>query len=217
MDDFFLLLLLAQKGAVSGSIFSSTSKLSKELLLSQQSVSRKLSALKEKGLIELSSSSKGVHVKISEKGRKELLETFSHLKTVFEKQKQKSFSGVVQTGLGEGKYYLSFPQYQKQINEKLGFEPFPGTLNLKAEPVQIEHFWHGMKEAYISGFKTSERTFGGLKAFPVKINGKIDGALIFPDRSNNPKGVAEIIAPIFLRKKFGLKDGSKVTITEGTR
>ena len=35
--------------------------------------------------------------------------------------------------MGEGSYYMSLKGYKKQFKEKLGYEPFPGTLNLKLE------------------------------------------------------------------------------------
>jgi riboflavin kinase len=39
--------------------------------------------------------------------------------------------GRVVSGLGEGQHYISRQGYLKQFREKLGFEPFPGTLNIK--------------------------------------------------------------------------------------
>ena len=42
-----------------------------------------------------------------------------------------TLEGTVFTGLGEGAYYISKEAYRKQFTEKLGFEPYPGTLNLK--------------------------------------------------------------------------------------
>ncbi len=38
------------------------------------------------------------------------------------------FEGEVVSGLFEGAYYISKEGYHRQIVEKLGFEPFPGTL-----------------------------------------------------------------------------------------
>ena len=43
--------------------------------------------------------------------------------------------GKIVTGLGKGQYYISRDGYRTQFNLKLGFDPSPGTLNLKlAEP-----------------------------------------------------------------------------------
>ena len=43
-----------------------------------------------------------------------------------------TLEGTVFTGLGEGAYYIAKERLsQKQIVEKLGFEPYPGTLKLE--------------------------------------------------------------------------------------
>lgn len=208
--NFFILLFIAKKNGLEEEFVSSTTKIALETGLSQQSVSRKLRELKEQGLIETHSSTQGVRARITPSGKKLLLEQHSELKELFSKNTSKKLFGKVQSGLGEGKYYLSFKQYSLQIKEKLGFEPFIGTLNLSVSEPEILSFKKNLEETCVEGFKTKERSFGGLKAFKVKINSKIDGAIIFPDRSNLPPGTAEVIAPVGLRKKFGLKDGDKI-------
>ncbi len=146
-------------------------------------------------------------------GKTILLNSLSQLQEIFSTDKKpKKLFGSVQSGLGEGKYYLSFKQYSDQIKEKLGFYPFAGTLNLKVNEADLNPFKKSLHETYIEGFSTPQRNFGGLKAFKLKINGNIDGALVHPDRSNLPATTAELIAPIWLRKKFNLKDGDKVFV-----
>lgn len=211
-DDLFLLLFVSKRGALFGKIVSSTSMMATELGISQQSVSRKLRKLAQKGLIELSSSTYGVSVSVTPKGKKLLESHLLELQTMFAGQKQKSLKGIVESGLGEGKYYLSFPQYKKQIMEKFGFEPYHGTLNLRVSEAELDFFRQNQVEEIIRGFATKERTFGGLRAIPVKISEKLNGALIFPDRSAHPKTIAEVIAPFFLRKKLGLSDGAILTV-----
>ena len=215
MDNFFVLLALARKGALSKKINSSTTQLSKELFVSQQSISRKLRELKEENLVEFSSSPSGITISISDNGKKELSKTFGDLQKIFFGTTKKEFLGTVQTGLGEGKYYLSFPQYQKQILEKIGFTPFPGTLNLKVNEHDLAFFKQDLEQITVNGFATKERTFGGLKAYKVLIDESIKGAIVFPDRSNNPAGIAELIAPVFLRKKLDLKDQDQLKVSEG--
>ena len=46
--------------------------------------------------------------------------------------------GEVISGLYEGAYYISKNGYRTQIIEKLGFDPYPGTLNLKLKDEEIE-------------------------------------------------------------------------------
>lgn len=210
--NFFLLLMIAKGGGVEGEFVSSTSKIARTSGLSQQSVSRKMRELAKKGFISLESSPLGVKAKILEQGKKVLLEHHAELLSVFSKQKTKKLTGAVQSGLGEGKYYLSFKQYTNQIKEKFGFESFAGTLNLLVDEAELVAFKKNLEEIYLNGFVTKERGFGGLKAIKIKVNGKINAALVFPDRTNLPPNIAEIVAPTYLRKKFDLKDGDKVTI-----
>src|SRR5262245_44832979 len=39
--------------------------------------------------------------------------------------------GLVCSGLGRGRDFLSVEWVRRQLREKIGLEPFPGTLNLK--------------------------------------------------------------------------------------
>jgi riboflavin kinase len=75
----------------------------------------------------------GSLIKIEEEGTKELQKLHSELKVLMEKSYPPSVTleGTVFTGLGEGAYYVTKEHYRQQIVEKLGFEPYPGTLNLK--------------------------------------------------------------------------------------
>jgi riboflavin kinase len=102
-----------------------------------------------------------------------------------------------------------------QFIEKLGFDPYPGTLNLKLTTD------YDMKtslelEAYpaieIEGFQDENRTFGYVKCYPAIIENRVKGALISALRSHYDDSVIEVIAPFFLRKRLELKDGHKVKV-----
>jgi riboflavin kinase len=126
-----------------------------------------------------------------------------------------TLEGVVFTGLGEGAYYISKERYRKQFIEKLGFEPYPGTLNLKLT-TDYDVKTRSELETYpgieVEGFKNEDRTFGSVKCYPVIMENKVKGALILALRSHYDASVVEVIAPVFLRKHLKLKDGCKVKI-----
>jgi riboflavin kinase len=126
-----------------------------------------------------------------------------------------TLEGTVFTGLGEGAYYISKEYYMKQFIEKLGFDPFPGTLNLKLT-TEYDLKTKSELESYpaveIQGFKNEDRTFGLVKCYPAKIGNKIKGALVLALRSHYDASVLEIIAPVCLRKQLNLKDGNKVKV-----
>jgi riboflavin kinase len=216
-EDFVLLLHLARKGGISGKFETSTSRVAKELNTSQQTISRKVRRLAGQQLIESRASPNGIEVSFTEKGRKLLNEKYLELQGIFSAKKIQGIEGKVVTGKGEGKYFLSFEQYSGKITEKFGFKPFLGTLNLQVEQSRLEQFSASLDKIYIEGFELPGRTFGGLYAAKIIINNEVEGALVFPERTNLPKNIAEIIAPINLRKKFSLKDGNKVKLNGGVQ
>ncbi len=211
----YMLLKLAEMGAYRRTAKISTEFLARKLGISQQTASRYLIELERKGWIKRNITPEGSLIKIEEAGSKELQKLYSNLKFLVEKSYPPSVTleGTVFTGLGEGAYYISKEIYRKQFNEKLGFDPYPGTLNLKLSSdydiktrMEIEAY----PAIEITGFKNEDRTFGLVKCYPAIIDNKVKGALITALRSHYDVSVLEIIAPVCLRKQLNLKDGSKV-------
>lgn len=120
--------------------------------------------------------------------------------------------GTVVPGLGEGKYYLLQEKYNEQFKKKLGFEPFPGTLNIELNEKEMGKMklLKEMEGINIEGFETNERTFGKARCLKGNVEGK-EIAAILPERSHH-SNVIEIISPINLRKELGLKDGERILI-----
>jgi riboflavin kinase len=128
--------------------------------------------------------------------------------------------GTVFTGLGEGAYYVTKEHYRQEIVEKLGFEPYPGTLNVKLSSdydIKTRRELDAYPAIEVRGFKNEDRTFGLVKCYPAIIGGIVKGALITALRSHYDASVLEIIAPVCLRKQLGLKDGNKVKVEVRTQ
>jgi riboflavin kinase len=195
----------------------STEYLAEKIGTSQQTASRYLIDLERKGLIKRTITPEGCLIKITENGIKELKKLYSNLRFLMEAAYPPSITleGVLFTGLGEGAYYTSIDQYRKQFIEKLGFDPYPGTLNLKLT-TDYDIKARAELEAYpaieIEGFKDENRTYGPVKCYPVIIENKVKGALVSALRSHYDSSVIEVIAPVFLRKHLSLKDGHKVKV-----
>jgi len=115
--------------------------------------------------------------------------------------------GKVATGLGEGQYYLSREGYCSQFHRKLGFVPFPGTLNIKLD----KPFIPSGEAIKIMEFSDEGKTFGGCQCYLTRING-IKAVIVRPERSSYPSDLIEIIAPIRLRESLGLSDGDEVEV-----
>ena len=117
--------------------------------------------------------------------------------------------------MGEGSYYMSLKGYTKQFKSKIGYVPFPGTLNIKLEQEEyteaIQQFDHldGIK---IDSFSDGKRTYGWVKCFHATLNNSIKCELIRLERTHHNNSVIELISKNNLRKTSKLKTGSKVTV-----
>ena len=213
----FTLLKLAEMGAHRRTAKISTEYLAEKLGTSQQTASRYLIELEHKGWIRRTITHEGCLIKIEEAGMAELQKLTSHLRFLLEAAYPPSVTleGTVFTGLGEGAYYISKEHYRKQFMEKLGFDPYPGTLNLKLTG-DYDTKTRTELESYpaieVEGFKNEDRTFGLVKCYLVMIDNKVKGALISALRTHYDVSVLELIAPVCLRKHLNLKDGTKVKI-----
>ena len=200
----------------------STEYFAEKLGIAQQTASRYLIELEKKGWIKRTITPEGSLIKIDDAGVKELQKLHQNLRLWIEAAYPPSITveGIVFTGLGEGAYYTSKEIYKKQFIEKLGFDPYPGTLNLKLT-TDYDLKTRMELEAYpaieIHGFKTEDRTFGDIKCYPAIIDNKVKGALLSAMRSHYDSSVLEIIAPVNLRKQLKLKDGQKLKVEVQTQ
>jgi riboflavin kinase len=119
--------------------------------------------------------------------------------------------GEVTSGLGKGKYYMSKKVYQEEFDDKLGFKPFPGTLNLKVDEEERKEFEENgetleIREVYEDGERLSN-----VDVTPCRI-GEVECGVLKLEFTEQPDSIAEIIAPIDLREKFDLEDGDRIKI-----
>ena len=215
--NLFTLIKLAEMGALKRTAKISTDYLAEKMEISQQTASRYLIDLEKKGWINRTTTPEGSLIRIQEAGTVELQKLDSSLRIPLEAAYPPSviMEGIVFTGLGEGAYYISKEHYRQQFVEKLGFDPYPGTLNLKLS-TDYDLKTRAELEAYpaieIQGFRNEDRTFGTVKSYPARIGNKVKGALIFALRSHYDRSVLEIVSPVNLRKHLNLKDGQKLKV-----
>ncbi|MDA4128539.1 MAG: CTP-dependent riboflavin kinase [Thaumarchaeota archaeon] len=123
-----------------------------------------------------------------------------------------SFRGRVFTGVGKGAYYVGNPGYKQSFLEKLGYVPFPGTLNLKlesSEDIERRKQLRLRPGIRIGGFEAGGETFSALNCF----NGTMKGVrvtLLIIDITHYDDTVMELISPAYLRRELSLKDGDVV-------
>ena len=213
----YALYKLAELGASRRIVKVSTEYFANKMGLSQQSASRYLIQLEKKGWLKRNITTEGCLIKITDMGQQELKHLYSNLRLIFEAAYPPSVTleGVLFSGLGEGAYYVSKEGYRKQFIERLGFDPYPGTLNIKLT-ADYDIKTRAELDAYpaieLQGFQNEARSFGDVKCYPAVINNKVKGAILTALRSHYDSSVIEIVAPVFLRTHLKLKDGHKIKV-----
>jgi len=207
-----VLKLLAQGGADHTPVVLTSREVGARIGVSQQAADRYLLTLERKGLIVRSPAQRRQRLQLTPAAMDVLRTEYHAYRRIFEGPAKLSVSGHVASGLGEGRYYLSQPGYVVQFTERLGYAPFPGTLNVKVgadalRKLSLIAVWNGIR---IDGFQASGRTFGGATCYPARLSGR-SGHLIQPDRTHH-KDVVEIISAENLREVLHVKDADPVAI-----
>jgi len=203
---------LALLGALKNKIELSSIELGKQIDTSQQTASRYLLELDKKGFINREFGIKKQLITITSFGEEILQKEHLCYRQIFELTDRIVFNGKIVSGIGEGRYYTEQSGYAEQFKKKLGFVPFPGTLNVEIEYVEKNklRFLKDSKAIIINEFKTKNRTFGSVRCFKAEING-IEGAIVLPLRTHY-SNILEFISQYYLRKKLNLKDNDCVEI-----
>jgi riboflavin kinase len=204
---------LALLGALDDHVELASAEFATLLDLSQQTASRRLIELTEGGLVHREMGLRKQRIRITEEGRSILEAEQLLYARLFEQRDRITLSGAVKTGLGEGRYYLSRPGYKTQFNKALGWDPYPGTLNLELSGPEANKLRFLRKNPVhtIEAFQAEGRTFGGVTCHPARV-GKQECAAILPHRSHYTTTV-ELIARVRLRDALPCVDGQRIEVT----
>jgi riboflavin kinase len=196
-----------------------TTELGKNIMKSQQAASKHLQELEAAGYIDRVRRGQKFGVKLTDKGYSAIERLCSTLKTAIESTPPTtlSFEGRVVSGMGEGAYYMSLGGYRKQFYEKLGYEPYPGTLNVKL----VDKIFRDARRdigkypsILIDGFSDTNRTYGWAKCYLAHINDGVirNAAVLVLERTHYDESMLEIIAPVSIKDTVGIHNGDKIKI-----
>ena len=124
--------------------------------------------------------------------------------------KKVELTGTVFSGGGEGRKFLELPWVKQQIEKKLGFTPYPGTLNVMLSEENAKRRKLLEKAPSIKIRPAHGYCNGAL--FKAFIN-DLQCAIVFPEVAGYPKMLLEIIAPLNLRETLQLEDNCEITVT----
>jgi riboflavin kinase len=212
MDREAVLIRIAQMGGMERFVHLTTGELGERLGISQQSASIQLQRLEKEGMIERTRRGRAYGVRLTKAGLDLLMTRFGELSALLGRGREIEVKGTVSAGLGEGAYYLSQESYKEQLNEKFGFLPFEGTLNVQLSPMEaplLDLLRRG-PGIEVKGFVRDGRTFGSCLCYPCTVNG-VKAAIMVPNRTVH-KNTLEIVSERRLRDELSLKDGDEVKL-----
>ncbi len=207
---------LLSKGARYNYVSVTTSSLGRGIKKSQQAASKHLVDLEQNQFIERIISGRNISVRITPKGYSEMVK----LSVILEKSLDSlpshvELKGTIVSGMGEGAYYMGLKGYTRQFQSKIGYVPYPGTLNVRLdqkihqEAIRQFETLDGVK---IKSFSDGKRTYGWVKCFTARLNNSASCELIILERTHHDDSIIELIAKSCLRRTAKLKDGSKISI-----
>jgi riboflavin kinase, archaea type len=230
---FLVMIHLLSNGGKDRYLEITSTQLSRIINRSQQTASKIIIDLEKENLIERVKNKKKFGMKLTETGFEILQNIYNLLKICMEKSQIKPmlFKGKIVTGMGEGAYYMSLDGYKKQFQNKLGYEPFPGTLNVKIEDM---NYLNSRKDLinypsiFIDGFKNSDRTFGWVRCYPATISQETrlssnmtqsqttdissNVHVLLLERTHHNNNLIEVIGPLNLKESSNLKNGDTVVV-----
>lgn len=123
-----------------------------------------------------------------------------------------TLTGQVTTGLGQGASFTQLDWVRSQFVTKLGLDPYPGTLNLHLHQPDDLTQWSSLKSQPGCLILPPDPTWCEARGYPVRIGGRVPGAIILPNVPGYPETQIEIIAALPLRQELGLGDSDSVTL-----
>jgi len=117
--------------------------------------------------------------------------------------------GYVTSGKKEGGYFLMKEGYIKQLKEKLGFIPYPGTLNIKAEAKLPE-----TPTCILENFSEKGKNYGRVFCYKALLRYKEKEIACFVVKPlfSVECGVIEVMHEKNLREALGLNDRDEVEL-----
>jgi len=121
-------------------------------------------------------------------------------------------TGRVISGAQKASYFTNIPWVQEQCLEKLGFRPYPGTLNIEVCEGSSRALLELRKRKGIVLNSPDEETCSA-SALPARVE-LLECAIIIPPESVNIHGrnILEILAPVKLKDALGVRDGDILTV-----
>ncbi|HWP84200.1 MAG TPA: DUF120 domain-containing protein [Terriglobia bacterium] len=123
------------------------------------------------------------------------------------------FEGTVVSGFGQAAAFLALGWVDTQIRERLGWRPFPGTLNVRVAPEIRAHLFAHRNQFLRLADPASAGCPAYLTPAALGAGGRryAHAWLLLPEKTRHAD-ILEFIASVGLRQALALQDQDKILV-----
>lgn len=127
-----------------------------------------------------------------------------------------TITGELATGVGQATGFTQLDWARVAFMEKLGIDPYPGTVNLLVrQPAELDS-WKKVCRSPATIIRPPRTDWCDAKCYRARIvpknSSQIDAAIVLPDVEGYADNQIELIAPVAVRDTLKLSDGDAVVI-----
>ena len=127
--------------------------------------------------------------------------------------------GVVFSDLGRAGAFLGIDWVRDAIRERLGFDPYPGTLNVRARGADLDPVGAGTAgrredrpSVARSGLLQRLPVHGLCRRMAIRAGPRERVAVVVPEVEDYPGDKLEVIAAVSLKETRSVRDGDELTV-----
>ena len=127
--------------------------------------------------------------------------------------------GVVFSDLGRAEAFLGVDWVRAAIRECVGFDPYPGTLNIRADGADLARWERVRQQACRIVLRSPDPAFCNAFLFTGFVQGWDSGAgapervaVVVPEVEEYPDDKLELIAAVSFKQARSVRDGDELTV-----
>jgi len=129
-------------------------------------------------------------------------------------------TGVIFSDMGQAASFMGLDWVREGMKERLGFAPFPATLNVRPRAAKDMLLWEAVQSSSAGvPLAPAGEHYCAARLYVVSLEGiterrprHVKGAIVIPEVPGYPKDKIEVVAPVRLKDEFGWRDGDQISL-----
>ena len=123
-------------------------------------------------------------------------------------------TGRLIKGRGEGAGFTQLPWVKEAFARILGFEPYPGTVNLRVDlSTEAKDALRSIRESGGIRMPPPEGSgFCAARCFRARLGAGCSAGLVIPEVEGYYEDVLELVAPVNVRETLGVSEGDPIEV-----